>query len=259
MWLNGSQAAGGGPSAAYLFNRAAAQAEVAANPASNLNLDEINDPEAWGYRRHLRRTVQLGGAFARAFGAGSFGAIVRPALGWSQNFQAELRALGAWYDLALAPTYGHISSVIYGIAVNGYAVGGVLPGASEADIVAAVAGASDAQRAARAASAAIAAQGGLKLMTYEGALVCLPLGRDAATTGAVIAANRGAPWGAAMLRDFEANWAGVGGAEFNLFALASQYGSDLPPFSRYQWGLMEDVHNESASKYVAAVQMAGMV
>ena len=258
VWLNGSQAAGGGPSAAYLYNKAAAIAEVAANPASALNEDGCNDAETWAYRRHLLRVAELGAAFLAGFGSASFGAQVRPALGWCQLFPVELVGLKAWYDRALAPSYGALNTIIYGVAINGYAVSGVLPGATEASILASVLQASDAQRPPRAAMAAIVAPWGVKLMTYEGALVCLPLEGDAATTGAVIQANRGAGWGNAMVHDYEANWAGAGaGGEFNFFALASQYGGDSPQMPRYQWGLLEDVANLTAAKYKAVAQIAG--
>lgn len=251
VWLNGSAAANGGPSAAYLYNRAMAAAEVAANASSVLNSDGVNDPETWGYRRHLRRVVSIGAIFARVFGAGSLPARVRPVLGWVQTFQRELAGLAAWYLSALAPSAGPLPGAIYGAAVNAYAVAGVLPGATEADIVAAVAAQSDAARPTRAAIAAVAAGAGLRLMTYEGSLVCIPLGRDDATTGAIIAANRGAAWGAAMVRDYAVNWRPVAGdGEYNYFALASQYGEDLP-VPRYQWGLTEDVFVTNTSKFNA--------
>jgi hypothetical protein len=54
VWLNGSAAAGGGPSLAYTWNKAAAAYEVAHDPASNLNDDGVNDPVVWAYRRHAR-------------------------------------------------------------------------------------------------------------------------------------------------------------------------------------------------------------
>ena len=93
-------------------------------------------------------------------------------------------------------------------------------------------------------------------MTYEGALVAIPLQRDAATTGAVIAANRGASWADAMVREYERNWATIdGAAEFNFFALSSMYGSDLPPFERFQWGLTEDIANISTHKFDAVARI----
>ena len=251
VWLNGSAAANGGPSATYLYNRAMAAAEVAANASSNLNSDGVDDPEIWGYRRHLRRVVTIGAIFARVFGAGAFPARVRPVLGWVQTFQRELSDLVVWYNSALAPLYGPPPSAIYGVAVNAYAVAGVLPGATEADIVAAVVAQSDAARPTRAAIVAVAARAGLRLMTYEGSLVCIPLERDDATTGAIISANRGSAWGAAMVHDFAVNWAPVAGdGPFNFFALSSQYGEDVP-VPRYQWGLTEDVYNTNTSKFDA--------
>ena len=65
----------GGPSAAYLYNRAAAAAEVAANASSDLNIDGVNDAEIWGYRRHMRRVVEIGAIFARVFGADASAAL----------------------------------------------------------------------------------------------------------------------------------------------------------------------------------------
>lgn len=256
-WLNGSAAAMGGPSATYLYNRAAAAAEVAADPGSALNDDGVGDAEVWGYRRHLRRTVEVGAIFAAAFSAGSLGARVRPALGWTAAFLSELDALGAWYTRALAPARGPAPDALYGVAINAYAVGGVLAGATEADIVAAAVAASDAARAARAAAAAVVSAAGLHLLTYEGALVVEPVQRDAATTAAVIAANRGAAWAAAMVHDYEANWAPFAGAGnvFNFFALASQYGEDFP-VERFQWGLTEDVANTSTAKFGAVRAIA---
>lgn len=257
VWLNGSAAAGGGPSAAYAYNRAAAVAELAADPGSALNVDGVGDPEVWAYRRHLRRVVQVGALFTAVFGAGSFGARVRPVLGWVATFQAELEGLGAWYTRVLAPTLGPVPDALYGVAINAYAVAGVAPGASVGDVVAAVTQASDATRGDRAATAAIVAAAGLRLLSYEGSLVAIPVLRDASTTTTIIDANRAAGWGAAMAHDFAVNWAPLPGAgEFNFFALASQYGEDAP-VPRYQWGLTEDVHDTSTAKFDAVRGLLG--
>ena len=255
VWLNGSAAANGGPSAAYLYNRAAATAEVAANASSILNIDGVDDPEIWAYRRHLRRVAEIGAIFVAVFEGQAD--RVRPVLGWCQNFERELEGLGAWWTAALAPRFGPVGSALYGVAVNAYSVGGVAPGATEADIVAAVRAASDAQRPARAATAALAAQGGLRFMTYEGALVCIPVMRDAPTTSAIIEANRREAWAAAVRYDYEANWAQIAGAaEFNFFALASRYGEDFPT-GRFQWGLTEDISNTTTPKFGAVRAILG--
>lgn len=258
VWLNGSTAAGGGPSATYAYNKAAAVAEVAANGSSILNSDGVNDPETWAYRRHLRRVCEIGAIFAAVFGGGGARpAVVRPVLGWTAAFPAELARLGAWYGAALAPAYGPLAAALYAVAINAYAVGGVLERPTLAQIVAAASSASDAARPARAAAAALAASGGLRLVSYEGALVVEPLARDAATTGEIIQANRSPGWGAAVLHDYAANWATIPNAgEFNFFALSSQYGQDYP-IQRFQWGLTEDVANTSTPKFEAVRQIVG--
>ena len=96
VWLNGSAAAGGGPSLAYTFNKAAAAYEVAHDPASNLNSDGCNDPETWAYRRHARRVLDIARVFQAVFGADRMLTTVRPVLGWSQAFSVEGGALLAW-------------------------------------------------------------------------------------------------------------------------------------------------------------------
>jgi hypothetical protein len=142
--------------------------------------------------------------------------------------------------------------------VNAYAVAGVMPGTALPAIVAAVAAASDAQRPLRAQASAAARAFGLRLLSYEGSLVALPLERDDATTGDVIEANRSPQWAGAMVRDFQQNWAAaeVSGEEFNFFALSSQYGPDLPPYEVFQWGLTEDVHNNATNKLKAVREIA---
>lgn len=76
------------------------------------------------------------------------------------------------------------------------------------------------------------------------------------TTGVVIAANRSPGYGEAMTRDYEKNWAPLGGAEFNFFALSSQYGEDTP-VEVFQWGLTEDLSNLTTPKYEAVLGMLG--
>jgi hypothetical protein len=257
VWLNGSSAAGGGPSETYLYNRAAAAAEVALNASSSLNEDGVDDPEIWGYRRHARRVAEIGAIFADAFGQGSLLTRVRPVLGWSQRF--DLVPLLAWFTRVYGA--GAAARAFYGVAINAYAIGGVLAGASQADIIATARAASDAQRGYRAATAAAVNSAGLtRLLSYEGSLVVLPLNADAPTTGAIIGANRAAAWGEAMMYDFIENWegaiagTGVESSAFNFFALCSTFGEDTPQ-QIFQWGLTEDVHNRTAAKYAAAMTL----
>ncbi len=77
LWLNGSAAAGGGPSLTYLWNKAAAVYEVEHNASSDLNDDGVNDPELWASRRHVRRVWQIGALLSNASGGGL---TVRPVL-----------------------------------------------------------------------------------------------------------------------------------------------------------------------------------
>ena len=96
MWLNGSAAAGGGPSLAYTWNKAAAVYEVQNDPSSNLNSDGCGDQETWAYRRHARRVLEIARIFRTVFGAGRMLSDVRPVLGWSQAFSNEGRSLMEW-------------------------------------------------------------------------------------------------------------------------------------------------------------------
>lgn len=108
----------------------------------------------------------------------------------------------------------------------------------------------------RNASAALASDAGWRLLSYEGSLVGIPADDEAinATTATIIAANRSPSYGAAMQRDYEQNWAPLGGAEYNFFALSSQYGEDTP-VAVFQWGLTEDIGNLSTAKYESVLGM----
>ena len=239
VFLNASV---GGPSATYAWNRAAAAAEVAADPASPLARGS-SDPEVWGYRRHLLRLTQISAIVRSVFGAAAAPRI-RAVLGWTMAFPAELADLLQWYE----GCFGPLPSALYGVAVNSYAVAGIVPGSTQASVLAQVRSASQANVPLRAAIAGIlGAHSGLRLLSYEGALVAIPVGGSAReTTGTIIQANRAAGWGAEMVRDFAA-WGAAGGGEFNFFALASQYGEDAPA-PVYQWGLTEDTHALNTSK-----------
>ena len=243
----------GGPSPCYLWNRAAAAAEVAADPASPLAANS-SDPEVWALRRHVRRVAQLGAAFQAAFAASGGAARIRPVLGLLTGSDpgAARGALQWLRDTAGASAL----AALYGLAINSYAVAGIVPGsATQGDILAAVRSASAGLAAPRAAFAALAREFGLALVSYEGALVALPVLRDAPTTGAVIAANRAAGWGGEVVRD-HGLWAASGGGEFNFFALSSQYGEDAPA-EVFQWGLTEDIGNVSTAKFQAVREILG--
>ena len=111
----------------------------------------------------------------------------------------------------------------------------------------------------RTASAALASAFGLRLLSYEGSMVGIPALDEAinATTATIISANRAAAYGAVLQRDFEKNWAPLGGGEFNFFALSSQYGEDTP-VPVFQWGLAEDLGSlDTAAKYQAVCELAG--
>jgi hypothetical protein len=243
VFLNESQ---GGPSLTYLWNRAAAEREVAADPASPLAAGGCRDPEVWALRRHVRRVAELGGIFKAAFGAAG-AARVRPVVALCAADPAGARAALAWLRDTAGPA---ALASLYGLAVNSYAVAGIAPGGGAlGEVLAAVRAASAANAAPRAAFAALAREFGLALVSYEGALVALPVLRDAATTGQVILANRAAGWGEEVVRDY-AQWAAAGGGAFNFFALSSQYGEDAPA-EVFQWGLTEDLGNTSTAKFQA--------
>ena len=95
----------------------------------------------------------------------------------------------------------------------------------------------------------------MRLLSYEGSLVGIPADDAAidATTAVIVAANRAQGYGVVMRRDYESNWAGLGGGEFNFFALASQYGEDTP-VEVFQWGLTEDLGNPTAAVKYQTVQ-----
>lgn len=167
MWLNGSAAAGGGPSLSYTWNKAAAAYEVAHDAASNLNSDGVNDPETWAYRRHARRVLEIARIFRSVFGPGRMLSQVRPVLGWSQSFYHEGRGLVTWlqaqygasevgssfrqqhpavasYEL-ICSSHVQVAALIYGLAVNAYCDSYVPAGSTISDIVASWDAASDAQ------------------------------------------------------------------------------------------------------------------
>jgi hypothetical protein len=100
----------------------------------------------------------------------------------------------------------------------------------------------------------------MKLVAYEGSLVAIPsaLPGSNTTTGLCIAANRDHRFGTAMAVDILDNWAALDGSEFNFFDLSGPYGADPPPWSVFQWGLTEDLHNTTTAKLEAIQAMLAL-
>ena len=249
LWLNGTD---GGPGSNYLWNLAAAEDEVGRNPASPLAAGGATDPQVWASRRHVRELLRVAAAFESEWGSASLRSTVMPVLGRHAPYAAIAAADLAWArtELGLDP-----AQLLAAIAVNCYYIAGFVAGTPAADMPAAWMAASDAEVPARQRMAAVAAAYNLSLVAYESAPVGIALGEGEAggpTTDTIISVQRSAAMAPVLAHDL-ANWLAAGGAQYNHYALASAYGA--PP--RYQWGLLEDLANLTAAKYVAVQQELG--
>lgn len=154
---------------------------------------------------------------------------MRPVFAWTGIFPNEGRGALEWLARAHGP---EAVASLYAYAISAYSNAPVAFLDPYDAIFPALVAASNASVPQRVAAASIASAYGLRLSAYEGSLVAEPssLALSNETTARCIAANRDARFGAAMVVDIEQNWAPLGGAEFNFFALSGPYGPDPPPW-----------------------------
>lgn len=231
-------------SASLVWNTAAAEDEVARGVAP-WNTPRVDDAYVWNLRRHVSRLYDIAATFAAVW-RGAARARVRVVLDWDYNAAPLLASVLQWH----ADTFGmRAADWLYGVAINTYRIAYFSPGVTPSDIFAAMTAQTDAQRPLRAAVANVTAAFGVRMLAYEGNTICVPAQFDAPTFATCIQANRLPGAADVMTYDFDTAWAPLGGAEYNYYALATQY-------DEYQWGLTDDMRNLTTVKWTTAAAIA---
>lgn len=232
VWLNSSYQ--------HAWNLAAAVDEVARG-GSNLNNDGATEPLVWANRRHVRRVGEIGEIFSAVFAGTSVS--IKPIFGQYQDLLVNASDALAWYS----HTFGGVSAHMYGLAINCYSIAYAPVNTTLQDVYVGMLYASNMQLAPRTDASTLAAQYGLRLVSYEGAPVVIAY--DNTTIGVVIEANRQQPIVDVFVNEVLNNWAPLApvAGEYNYYALASAYG----PAPTFTWGLTEDVRNLSTWKMAA--------
>lgn len=95
------------------WNLAQAEAEVANDPACDLNYDGVNNPGYWAARRIARRIMEVGAIFRERFGEAAFEARVRPVLAHQIGWPALWLHEGLRY---LDANHGHPAEHLHAVA-----------------------------------------------------------------------------------------------------------------------------------------------
>jgi len=252
----------------YGWNVNAAKAEVAAAPGgvSVLNNDGDTNPTDWADRRHIKRVYEIAQIFESVYGAGSFGAIIRPVYAWWQMDEGVSSA-AAWQQdagpgglsgaaVALAwfkTNYGAPANSIYGMAMGDYfTAANYANDATIPEVLADMSANSTVDVAYLTANLATANQYGLRLMVYEGGPDNSNGGnQNTVNVGPQILANRDPGMDALVQTHIRNNWFLQGGSTFGYFALSGAY-------SRYgDYGATDDYRNLTTAKYNAIVNLTG--
>lgn len=237
---------------AYVWNKAAADAEVAAgNTKLDANDPPLPGPNDWpsrgdeiAQRRHARRLAEIARIFLTVYGEDAFGRIVRPIYaGWTILPTQYGRVL--WW---LRKNVGEPNTLFYGIAQTHYYNDHQVVGSARSaqDVLNAFRADSDAGVTYTDAIHAAANQYGLKQVIYEaGADILRNVAGDlpsAQVPGLTysIAACRDAQMKDIVVHDVKDNWFAHGGAEYTYFTMSggvSRWGC---------WGAVEDVAGAKA-------------
>lgn len=227
------------------FNLAQAKAEIYTG-TSNLNNDNTLNSGHWGYRRHARRTKEVGEIFAAAFGAGSMNTRIRPVLGAHASNSDSVRQPLAW----LEATYGPPSSYLYGVAIAPYfgADGkDIGPAATPDGVLDGMESSINKRNGRYPMYYGLAARYGLRSMAYEGGS-----GTEGKENLDVKIAALNNPRMRQVTADYLNGWYGTGGDLFEWFMAGptnwtSQYG---------QWGLTNAVDNFDSPKLQGTIDVA---
>jgi regulation of enolase protein 1 (concanavalin A-like superfamily) len=227
------------------YNLAAAKAEVYAG-TSNLNNDNTTSTALWAYRRHARRTKEIGELFASAFGPGAINTRVRPVLGAQSANSDTVRQPLAW----LEKTYGAPSAYLYAVAVAPYfGTDGkeMAPGATADDVLDGMESSVTKRNLRHPMFSGLAAKYGLRSFAYEG---------GSATGGAdgldVKIAALLHPRMTDVTVDYLTGWYGSGGDLFEWFQAGPSNWTS--PFGA--WGLTNAVDNLESPKILGTVAVA---
>ena len=226
------------------FNLAQAKAEVYGG-TSNLNNDNTMNTGLWAYRRHARRTKEVGEIFADAFGPGSLNTRVRPVLGAQASNSDTVRQPLPW----LEKTYGPPSNYLYAVAIAPYfgADGrDAGPGVTPDDVLDGMASSIKKRNGRHPMYHGLAARYGLRSFAYEGG------------TGTEGEENLDIKVQALfdsrmrqVTKDYLAGWYGTGGDLFEWFMAGptnwtSQFGT---------WGLTNAVDNFDSPKLQGTIDV----
>ncbi len=230
----------------YIYNKLAAQDEVA-HGGSTLNNDGSTDPEVWAHRRHAKRLVEISNIFKSVYGTAAINTTIRPVYAsWLISPGPHFSDVLSW----VSKTYGPPKNFFYALADAAYYnAEKASPGASPAEIVAAMRADSDHNRSARTLLQTIANTYGLKHFQYE-------TGPDVGGGSTVnvanrILANRDPAMEDVLIHDYRDNWKPLGGDLYMYYAFCS-------PASRYGcWGLSEDIADTHTPKWQAIYALTG--
>ena len=227
------------------FNLAQAKAEVYSG-LSNLNNDNNSSTGAWAFRRHGRRTKEIGEIFASAFGQGSMNTRVRPVLGAQSANSDTVRQPLAW----LEKTYGSPSNYLYAVAIAPYfGTDGkeLVPGATADDVLDGMESSVNKRNYRHPMFSGLAARYGIRSFAYEGGSATGgEEGMDIKTEALFDPRMR------QITSDYLNGWYRAGGELFEWFMAGPT--NFTSPFGA--WGLTNAVDNFDSPKLQGTVDVA---